>query len=203
MEYIYPFFISFMLIFFSELGDKTQILVLSFSTKHTTKNILLGVTFGTFFSHGLAILFGSKINSLNNDYVIYILKICTFIIFLIFGIMGFFPFKKNTTTSTNKDSVLNIFAKLTKNCIFIIASSIVIGELGDKTFLASIGLGFQYFQYKIPLILGAICGMLSSDSIAIIFGKLIETKLSQKNINLISNLFFILFGIIGLINLII
>ena len=43
MNFLYPFFISFMLIFFSELGDKTQLLVLSFSTKGKTKNILLGV----------------------------------------------------------------------------------------------------------------------------------------------------------------
>lgn len=43
MEYIYPFLISFMLVFLSELGDKTQLLVLSFSTKSKAKNILLGV----------------------------------------------------------------------------------------------------------------------------------------------------------------
>lgn len=43
MEYIYPFLISFMLVFFSELGDKTQLLVLSFSAKSKAKNILLGV----------------------------------------------------------------------------------------------------------------------------------------------------------------
>ena len=43
MELIYPFIISFMLVFFSELGDKTQLLVLSFSTKDKAKNILLGV----------------------------------------------------------------------------------------------------------------------------------------------------------------
>lgn len=36
MEYIYPIFISFILIFLSELGDKTQLLVLSFARK--TKN---------------------------------------------------------------------------------------------------------------------------------------------------------------------
>ena len=40
MNFIYPFIISFMLVFFSELGDKTQLLVLSFSTKDKAKNIL-------------------------------------------------------------------------------------------------------------------------------------------------------------------
>ena len=38
MNFIYPFIISFMLVFFSELGDKTQLLVLSFSTKDKAKN---------------------------------------------------------------------------------------------------------------------------------------------------------------------
>ena len=41
MEFIYPFFISFLMVFVSELGDKTQLLVLSFSGKDKTFKILL------------------------------------------------------------------------------------------------------------------------------------------------------------------
>ena len=58
MENIYPMLIAFFMIFVSELGDKTQILVMSFSGKQKIATILLGVALGTFFSHGLAILFG-------------------------------------------------------------------------------------------------------------------------------------------------
>lgn len=43
MNFIFTFIISFMLIFLAELGDKTQLLVLSFTSKTKTKNILLGV----------------------------------------------------------------------------------------------------------------------------------------------------------------
>ena len=63
MELMYPFFVAFSMIFFAELGDKTQLLVLSFSTKNSMYKILLGVALGTFFSHGLAILFGSRLAS--------------------------------------------------------------------------------------------------------------------------------------------
>lgn len=49
MDLLYAFFIAFTLIFFAELGDKTQLLVLSFSNKSTVFPILIGVAIGTFF----------------------------------------------------------------------------------------------------------------------------------------------------------
>lgn len=43
MECLYPFFMAFFMVFISELGDKTQLLVLSFSGKIKSVAILLGV----------------------------------------------------------------------------------------------------------------------------------------------------------------
>jgi len=204
MHYIYPFIISFIFIFLSELGDKTQILVLSFSAKNKTTNILLGVALGTLFSHGLAIVFGSNISIIGNDKFIYYLKILTYFTFLIFGISGFLKFKKvSSIKETNsKSNIIKFLSSLTKNCIFIVASSIAVGELGDKTFLASIGLGLEYPLFKIPLICGSICGMVASNSIAIFLGKLLSAKTSSSTIEILSNLIFILFGIIGIWGLI-
>lgn len=207
MQYLYPFIISFIFIFFSELGDKTQILVLSFSAKNKSINILLGVALGTLLSHGIAIAFGSKISSIGTDSFIFSLKMLTYFTFLLFGITGFIKLKKSTSENRSEDSpaksgFINFLHSLTENCIFIVAFSIAIGELGDKTFLASIGLGIEYPLFKLPLILGSICGMVASDSIAIFFGKWIGTKISSTTIDFLSNTIFILFGIIGFIGLI-
>jgi putative Ca2+/H+ antiporter (TMEM165/GDT1 family) len=200
MEYIYSFIIAFSLIFFSELGDKTQLLVLSFSTKSKTSNILFGIALGTFFSHGIAILFGSKIGSLENESLHFILKIITYITFLIFGIVGFLPKKEKTSNEVStKSKFFNKINLFSFNYIFIVALSIIVGELGDKTFLASLGLGLQYPNYKLSLILGAITGMVASDALAIFFGKLLGNKLPNGLIEFISNCIFLVFGIIGLI----
>lgn len=204
MQYIYPFIISFIFIFFSELGDKTQILVLSFSTKNKASNILLGVALGSFLSHGLAIVFGSRIGILGNENFIYYLKLFTYCTFLLFGITGFLNSKKpDSVGKSKKSNIIKHIGSFTKNCILLVALTIVIGELGDKTFLSSIGLGLQYPQFRIPLILGAICGMVISDSIAIFFGKWLSSKVSNSTIEILSNFIFILFGVIGITGLLI
>ena len=206
MQYIYTFIISFILIFLSELGDKTQILVLSFSAKNKTSSILLGVALGTFLSHGIAIICGSKLSYINNDCFIYYLKLCTYFTFLIFGFLGFIKLKKSVSTPNIKtDSnfrFIKFITSLSQNCIFLVASSIAIGEIGDKTFLASLGLGIQYPLYKISLILGSIFGMVISNSFAIFFGKWISKNISNNIIEILSNIIFILFGILGIINIV-
>ncbi len=202
MEFIYPFLICFFIVFISELGDKTQLLVLSFSAKDKAANILLGVAIGTFFSHGLAILFGSKLGSFENESFKLYLEIFTYFSFILFGIIGFIPSVENSNKKVSKTSILNKISNFNINYIFIIAISIIIGELGDKTFLASLGLGLQYPTHKISLILGSILGMVASNSIAIFFGKLIGNKLNPRFVEILSNIIFIVFGLFGFISLI-
>lgn len=199
MQFIYPFIISFILIFLSELGDKTQLLVLSFSTKDKTKNILLGVAIGTFFSHGIATLFGSALGDFQNEIFKFCSELFTYCSFLLFGIIGFLP--KKDISNNSKSSILEKVTSSKLNYIFIIAISIIIGELGDKTFLASLGLGLQYPQYKISLVAGSIFGMVASNSIALFFGKILGNKLNPKFIEILSNILFIIFGLIGFLNL--
>ena len=201
MNSLYPLLLSFAIIFFAELGDKTQIMVLSFSTKSKMKHILLGISLGTFLSHGLAILFGSRLGSIHNEYVSYYLNIFTYISFIGFGMFGFISMKTKSSDDkeNHKTGLISKLCNLKINYIFIIAFCIFIGELGDKTFLSSIGLGIQYPDYKISLIIGSILGMVCSNLLAIIFGKLLSMKLHQNIIEMISNSLFIIFGVIGLI----
>ena len=198
MEFVYPFLISFMIVFFSELGDKTQLLVLSFSTKDKAKNILFGVALGTFFSHGLAILFGSKVASFQNEAFQFYLQIFTYFSFLLFGIFGFLLKKEKEASS--KSSFLEKICHFKLNYILVVALAIVVGEIGDKTFLASLGLGLQYPHYKFSLILGCIAGMLASNSIALFFVRFLGTKFRPEVVELLSNLIFIVFGLIGLVS---
>lgn len=198
MNCIYPILIAFLLVFISELGDKTQFLVLSFSSKLKASTILIGVALGSFFSHGIAILFGSSIGLLENKFLHNSLQIATYISFIVFGIISFLP-KKEEIRDEKKDSLIKKLSRFGIGYIFIIALSIAIGEIGDKTFLASLGLGISYPHSKLFLIIGAILGMVASDTIAILFGKFLSSKVPDSLIERLSGILFIIFGVVGFI----
>lgn len=130
MSLFYPFFISFAMIFVSELGDKTQLLVLSFSSKDKTYKILLGVAIGSFFSHGIAILFGSSLTLLDNPTIHLTLKLITYFSFIFMGILSFLPKKeKLEMENTKKEGILAKISHLKMNYCLIIALCIMVGEL--------------------------------------------------------------------------
>lgn len=196
MNYLYPIIISFLMIFLSELGDKTQLLVLSFTSKHKASTILLGVALGSFFSHGVAILFGSVLGNLENNNIHNILELITYSSFILLGIITLLS-KDDNTDSTQNKTLLKKLTKLPINYSLIIGTVISIGEFGDKTFLASIGLGVKYSSYKLLLIFGAVLGMVVSDFLAIFLGKFLNNKISEKNMKKISGILFLIFGFLG------
>ena len=202
MELFYPFLVAFSMIFFAELGDKTQLLVLSFSAKNRCYKVLLGVALGTFFSHGLAILFGSKLACFSQDSFQFYLKLFTYFSFIIFGIIGFLP-DNNDSTSSKDLSFLDKFKFLHLGAVLLVAISIVVGELGDKTFLVSLGLGLEYPMQKFSLIFGSIFGMVFSNLLAIFCGKFLSHYLKPSIISFLSNIIFLVFGIVGIFSLLV
>lgn len=94
MEFIYPFLVAFLLVLVSELGDKTQLLVLSFSTKVKTIVILVGVALGSLLSHGIAIMFGGILGNTENETFHKMLDIITYGSFIIFRDINIYTAKK-------------------------------------------------------------------------------------------------------------
>lgn len=200
MDFIYPLLIAFIIVFISELGDKTQLLVLSFSARLKSFTIILGVALGSFLSHGLAIIFGSTLGSLDNGIIHSILEFVTYISFVFFGVVSLIRKKTSEQSEGNsKNGLLKKISNFSINYIFIIAFTIAVGEIGDKTFLASLGLGINYPNSKLYLILGAVLGMIVSDSLAILLGKFLSKKIPKGLMEKLSSIIFLLFGSIGLI----
>lgn len=113
--------------------------------KQKTRTILLGVALGSFFSHGIAILFGSALGGLGNSNLHDILEIITYSSFILIGIISLF-FSKIDQKKDKDNNLIGKISNYTINYSLIIGVSIAIGEFGDKTFLASIGLRYTIFS---------------------------------------------------------
>lgn len=198
MFFLYSLFVAFVLVFFSELGDKTQLIVLSFSTKLKASTILFGVALGSLLSHGVAILFGSFLGNLENEAFSQLLAFISYTSFIVLGILSFLPSKEE---ASGNDGIISRIANFKINYVFVIAMAIAFGEIGDKTFLASLGLGINYPNDRLWLVIGAVLGMVVSNLVAIALGKFLSKKIPEKAITRFSGILFILFGIIGFLGL--
>ena len=115
---MYQIIISFLLVFLSELGDKTQLIVLSFSTKLKTITILLGVALGSLFSHGIAIVFGSILGNTGSLLLHQFLEFITYSSFILIGLVSLVP--KEEKEKSTKSNIVHKISHSKLNYIFII-----------------------------------------------------------------------------------
>lgn len=81
--------------------------------------------YGSFFSHGIAILFGSVLGTFDNVWFHTVLEVITYVSFLFFGIITLMN-KEEDTSSSKKSGILNKISNLAISYVFIIAFSIAI-----------------------------------------------------------------------------
>jgi putative Ca2+/H+ antiporter (TMEM165/GDT1 family) len=78
------FFESFILVFVAEMGDKTQLMLMTLAAKYSVIQVLSGILAGVLLNHGLAVYVGSFISDMTNEYL---LQLLAGLIFIVFGII--------------------------------------------------------------------------------------------------------------------
>ncbi len=176
---------SFLLIFIAEMGDKTQLLALAFSTKYKVKQVLIGVCLGVFLNHGLAIMFASFISAYISLEIIKTTASCMFIIFGLWSLKLEFEDEDSESLNSLKTPILTV------------ASAFFIGELGDKTQLTAMALGASS-QAPFMVLIGTTSGMIIVSLIGIIVGKVLGKKIPEVTMKILASIIFIGFGLSGL-----
>lgn len=179
---------SFFFIAIAEMGDKTQLVALSFATKYKPIKVLLGIFIGTALIHFLSVIIGEKVSALIPTHYLKTLIGLSFIGFGIWTLKG--------DTCGEKEKKWNKLGP-----IATVAIAFFLAEVGDKTQLATISLAAQYRSFM-GVWLGSTFGMVAADGVAIIAGIIAGKKLPDTLIKYISATIFILFGVIIIIEVI-
>jgi putative Ca2+/H+ antiporter (TMEM165/GDT1 family) len=194
------------LITISELGDKTFFIAVILSMQHSRRVVFAGVTAALAAMTVLSVIFGQLLSALTQGSKIYV-HYAEIVLFIAFGLKLLYdawkmPAKPDEEVIEEAREAVEK-AELDsqqKSLWSILLKSFVltfIAEWGDRTQIATIALAAS--NNPIGVTLGATLGHAICAAIAVIGGKLIAGKISEKQITFLGGFLFIIFGIVAAI----
>ena len=179
---MHAFLLSFGVIFLAELGDKSQLMAMTFATRYRALTVLVAVTLATLLVHAGSVLVGS----------LFALALPTSLIQVVAGV-AFFVFAAWTIRGDELGEGDEARAKRGGRwAILTIGTAFFLAELGDKTMLATITLATT--EEPIGVWLGSTAGMVAADALAIGIGALLGTRLPERAIKVFAAVAFVVFG---------
>ena len=177
------FIASLLFVVLAEMGDKTQLLAMAFATKYKAHKVLIAVFFATVLNHSLAVIAGHLLSTVIPMGIISLVAALSFIVFGLWTIRG--------DTLHGEDKKESRFGP-----IVTVGIAFFLAEMGDKTQLATISLAVEY-KNMLNVLMGTTLGMVIADAVGILVGIVMRKHIPEKTIKWISAIIFILFGLIG------
>jgi len=180
---------SFALVALAELGDKTQIAVITLSCKFKMLSVFTGAMLAFLVTTGVAVAVGDALTLVLPTFWIRIAAALIFLVFGVYTIISIRLRKKEAECKTKEEA---------RNGVFSSFSMIVLMELGDKTQLSTIAL---VAEYELPLFVFA--GVMLAFALITAIGATVGMALTKivplRYIQLASGIVFLLLGFVFLI----
>ncbi|HBD08699.1 MAG TPA: hypothetical protein DCZ69_10605 [Syntrophobacteraceae bacterium] len=177
------FWLSLVMIFFAELGDKTQLVSLALATRYNARTVLAGIFAATLLVHIFSAALGKLAGGMLPEHWVQFLSGLAFIAF------GFWTLRGDTLNGEPSAR-----ARLTSPFV-VVFTVFFLAELGDKTMLGTVTLAAN--GAFVPVWLGSTLGMVISDGLAIAVGRLMGARLPERQIKIGAALIFFAFGLWG------
>lgn len=172
---------TFLFVFFAEMADKTQFMMMALTNRYPLKHVISGMIVGILLISGFSVLAG---NLIGDVIPIRWIKLVASVMFLFFGFLNL--------TQQNQDEKNPVLAL--KVPVLSIACTFIFAELGDKTQLATVALAADHMQAHIAIFLGASSGLIMANLFGIFAGKILFKILSEQTMKIGSSFIFFLFG---------
>jgi putative Ca2+/H+ antiporter (TMEM165/GDT1 family) len=178
------FLISFGIIFVAELGDKSQLMALTFAARYRAITILVAITLATAFVHLLSVLFGAAVGVALPTRLISVLAGSAFLGFAAWTLRGDeLGADDHARTQRTQRSVL-----------WTVGLAFLLAELGDKTMLATVTLATNHGLFGTWV--GSTLGMVAADGLAIVAGQQLGARLPERAVRIGAAVTFVIFGLL-------
>ena len=180
------FLLSTAVIFVAELGDKSQLMAMTFATRYRVRDVLIGITAATAVVHLASVAIGAAVGSAFANYqgAISVVAGLAFLGFAVWTLRG---------DELTEDEAAKA-RRSTGAAILAVGVAFFLAELGDKTMLATITLATQ--EGWLGTWIGSTVGMVAADALAIGAGALLGRALPERTIRYGAAALFALFGLL-------
>ncbi len=179
---MYAVLLSAGLVFIAELGDKSQLMSMTFATRFRSRTVILGAGIACALTNLVSALVGNVIGDNLPEHAV---RVAAGVLFLAFAAW-------TLLTLQGVDEPPQERAK-GGAAVFVVGVAFVLAELGDKTMLATITLSTQYDWWQIWI--GSTIGMLVSISLAVLAGRTLLQVLPIRTVHIISAALFAAVGV--------
>ncbi|WP_322818884.1 TMEM165/GDT1 family protein [Tepidiforma sp.] len=177
------FFVSALLIFVAELGDKSQLVALWFATRYRWWLVVAGVSTATLVVHLGSVAIGLAFDELLPERWLLTLVGLSF--------FGFAAWSLRGDALDGEPAEPRLGAKF--GAFGVVTAAFFLSELGDKTMLATVSLAGRESS-AVGVWLGSTVGMVLADAAAIALGVLAGKRLPQRTIAIGAAALFVAFG---------
>jgi putative Ca2+/H+ antiporter (TMEM165/GDT1 family) len=182
------FLVSFGAIFVAELGDKSQLMALTFAARYPLVPVLIGITAATSVVHALSVGVGAVLGAALPTRAITIVAAVAFVGF------GLWTLRGDELTPEDEERA----ARPARNTILAVGGVFFLAELGDKTMLATVTLATREGVFGTWL--GSTLGMVAADALAILVGRQLGTRLPERAIRIGAAIAFFAFALLLLVD---
>jgi putative Ca2+/H+ antiporter (TMEM165/GDT1 family) len=182
---MYAFLLSAVLVFVAELGDKSQLLSMTFATRYQSRTVILGAGLACAVINLVSALAGNLIgDALPRDAV----RIAGGVLFLLFAVLVLRDVANEREPKPRARGGRAVVA---------VAVAFTLSELGDKTMLATMTLATQYHWLLVWI--GSTIGMIVSIVLAVLVGRTLLTVVPLRLVHLLSAALFATVGVLLLV----
>ncbi|MEP9365690.1 TMEM165/GDT1 family protein [Nocardioides sp. CN2-186] len=183
---MYALLLSTAVIFVAELGDKSQLMAMTFAARYRVRDVLIGITAATAIVHLASVAIGYFIGDAfaESQGVISVVAGVAFLGFAAWTLRG------DELTEEEADKA----RRSQGAAILAVGIAFFLAELGDKTMLATITLATQ--EGWLGTWIGSTIGMVAADALAIVVGAMLGKRLPERVIKYGAAALFALFGVL-------
>ncbi|BCI55799.1 UPF0016 family membrane protein [Mycolicibacterium litorale] len=174
--------ISLAVVFVAELGDKSQIITMTYALRHRWWVVLSGVGIAAMIVHGVSVAIGHFLGVTLPEKPIAFAAATAFLLF------AAWTWREGRNGGDDEVRVAE-----PRFIVLAIVSSFVLAELGDKTMLATVALASD--RDAVGVWIGATVGMVLADGVAIVVGAMLHKRLPEGFLHAMASVLFLLFGL--------